>query len=84
MTLIHATTREFKLTEAGEKLYALLQHSYEAVETMLRDTEEFIKDKYEPQGTIRVVLPIGVTRGVKMDQLRGRNSPTCMRYSGTT
>ncbi|RTK99016.1 MAG: LysR family transcriptional regulator [Proteobacteria bacterium] len=61
MTLIHATTREFKLTEAGEKLYALLQHSYEAVETMLRDTEEFIKDKYEPQGTIRVVLPIGLS-----------------------
>lgn len=58
ITLIHATTREFKLTEAGEHLYDILQNPSETVDTMLRNTEEFIKGKYEPQGTIRVVLPV--------------------------
>lgn len=61
VTLINATTREFKLTEVGEKLYAILQNSLETVDNMLRDTEEFIKDKHEPQGTIRVVLPIALS-----------------------
>lgn len=61
ITLINATTREFKLTETGEKLYSILQNSFETVETMLRDTEEFIKDKHEPQGTIRVVLPVALS-----------------------
>lgn len=58
ITLITATTREFKLTEAGEKFYHLLQSSSESIDTMLRNTEEFIKDKHEPQGTIRVVMTV--------------------------
>lgn len=61
ITLINATTREFKLTEAGETLYTILQNSFDAVDTMLRDTEEFIKDRHEPQGTIRVVLPVALS-----------------------
>ncbi len=56
VVLIHATTREFKLTEAGQLLYGILQESSGCVDKMLRNTEEFVKDKHEPQGTIRIVM----------------------------
>lgn len=56
VTLIHATTREFRLTEAGDLLYDLLHNSAGCVDQMLHNTEEFIKLKNEPHGTIRVVM----------------------------
>lgn len=56
LTLIHATTREFKLTEVGHRLYNIIEESSGSIDKMLRNTEEFIKDKHEPQGTIRVAM----------------------------
>ena len=44
VVLIHATTREFKLTEAGQLLYGILQESSGCVDKMLRNTEEFVKE----------------------------------------
>lgn len=56
VVLIHATTREFKLTEAGQLLYNILQESSDCVDKILRNAEEIFKDKHEPQGTIRIVM----------------------------
>ena len=61
VTLIYATTREFKLTAAGERLFEVLRNQTDAVDSMLRNTEEFAKDQHEPQGTIKVALPASIS-----------------------
>lgn len=58
VTSIRATTREFKLTEAGQLLYNTLQESAGYVDKMLSNAEEFMRDKNEPQGTIRILMSV--------------------------
>lgn len=58
-TLIHRTTREFRLTANGKELYSRCKNLFNQIEENILDLESDVSD--EPEGSIKLTASHGVT-----------------------